>query len=184
MHVCVLNLIYNHNNWFEHVRVYVRGTSTLHLVRNCRSSQPQVLPPSSVDSTVNVPSVPVDLQLSTLAPPWWPSLHIVSCFISCQMETCQESYWEWGTLITLIIFNLDSWQLTTWYTANTVVAISVWSSLLHSIVFPALVGWQFWFNFRLRIRASTEFIVTNLTAVSRTWPLCNVRLSVYPCPLL
>ena len=86
----------------------------------------------------------------------------------------------------LTIFNLDSWQLPTSYTANTcVAAISVWSSLLHSIVFPALVRWQFWFNFRLRIRASTEFIVANLTDVSRTWLLCNTHLPLRftPCPL-
>ena len=59
------------------------------IVQNCHSSQPQVLPPSSVDSTVNVPSVPVDLQLSTLAPPWWPSLYFTLRFISCQ-ETIEN----------------------------------------------------------------------------------------------
>ena len=67
----------------------MRGTSALHLMRSGRSSQPQVPTPSSVDSTVNVPSVPVDLQLSTLAPPWWPYLYFTSHFIPCQ-ETIEN----------------------------------------------------------------------------------------------
>ena len=67
-------------------------------------------------------------------------------------------------------------------------------NLLRTIVFPALVGWQFWSILGLIfVTASTEIIVANSTAVSRTWLLCNVclplhiklcPLSVYPCPLL
>ena len=54
------------------------------IVRNCGSSQPQVLPPSSVDRTVNMTSEPVYLQLTTLAPPWWLSLYFASRLITSQ----------------------------------------------------------------------------------------------------
>ena len=70
------------------------------IVQNCGLSQPHDLPPSSVDSTVNVPSVPVVLQLSSFAPPWWLSLYVISCHISCH-GTCQESYSDWCASITL-----------------------------------------------------------------------------------
>ena len=101
---------------------------------------------------------------------------------------------QWsGKCYLSLSLHLPFWQLKR---CQYVLEISVWSwskpLTLHCIS-PALVGWQVWFNFRHSISASTEIIVENSNAVSRTWLLCIVHLplrfapcplSIYPRPLL